>query len=567
MRLYVGLQRVLQRFPIVFAITSGILLGGAFPQVVGPWAGVLSVCALVPLLLLIATRAPDVSRTRIVVWLYSTFVIYHGLTNWWVCSWQERTDPYLFASGIALWLGHPFFLMLPFVALASIRRRLGVAWMLVLTPASIAGFEWLHGQTDASYPWLTIGYTVVRTPLAQIADVVGVYGLSFMIALVNAAIAWVVLHRSDRSVVRQGSIAIALFMITWFAVGAARTVGPNPSSTVRALLVQPNEDPWNKWSDPELQLSTHLRISDSARSVISSSRRSVDVVVWSETALPFLIRDQRHREQWNTLRTWVDTSSVPLITGLADVYVYPRGTAPASARRSASDPDLRYDAFNAAMVLNPSTNRVALHYKSMLTPFAERLPFADQLTFAMSWIEWGVGISAWGKGQTRLPLPVLRGADTLARIGTIICIESIYPEVARDMVNNGADLLCVITNDAWYNGTWGPPQHFDIARMRAIEQRRALIRCAQSGVTGAILPDGTDAGTLFPVMQRGALVASVPTQTGRTFYARVGDPVPILGLLFTIFAIVAARIPAYVRVLSTRSNRTPRLSTTEKSHL
>lgn len=555
------------RFPIALASLTGILLGAAFPQVVAPAAGVLSLCALVPLLLLLAARAHEVSRTRIIVWLYGTFVIYHGLTNWWVCSWQERTDPYLFASGIALWLGHPFFLMLPFVALASIRRRLGIAWMLVLTPAAVAGFEWLHGQTDASYPWLTIGYTLVRTPFAQIADVVGVYGLSFMIALVNAAIAWVFLHRSERSVVRQGSIAIALFMMTWYVVGAARTIVPNPSSTVRALLVQPNEDPWNKWSDPELQLSTHLRISDSARSAILNSQKPIDVVVWSETALPFLIRDQRHVSEWNTLSTWVDSTSVPLITGIADVYVYPRGTAPASARKSATDPEVRYDAFNAAMVLNPSTSRVALHYKSMLTPFAERLPFADQLTFAMSWIEWGVGISAWGKGQTRNPLPVLRGTDTLARIGTIICIESIYPEVARDMVNNGADLLCVITNDAWYNGTWGPPQHFDIARMRAIEQRRALLRCAQSGVTGAILPDGTDAGVLFPVTQRGALVATVPTHTGRTFYARVGDPVPILGLLFTIFAIVAARIPACVRVLSTRSPRTPRLSTTEKSLL
>ena len=100
--------------------------------------------------------------------------------------------------------------------------------------------------------------------------------------------------------------------------------------------------------------------------------------------------------------------------------------------------------------------------------------------------------------------------------------------------------------------------------MRAIEQRRAVLRCAQSGVTGAILPDGTDAIAPLPVMRRAALYAGVPTQTQRTLYARIGDPLPILGLLFTIFAIVLARIPECVRVLTTDSNRS---TTTEKSHL
>ncbi len=558
----------MERFPILLALASGLFLGAAFPQVVGVWAGVLSLVALVPLFVLLATRAQHASRWRVIGWLYATFVVYHGITNWWVCSWQERTDPYLFVSGIALWLGHPFFLMLPFVALASIRRRLGTRWMFVLAPASIAGFEWLHGQTDASYPWLTIGYTLVGTPLAQIADVIGVYGLTFLIAGVNAACAWLYLHRAYRSVRIQATIAIHLFMLVWLFVGMARAKVALPASgALRALLIQPNEDPWDKWSDPELQLQTHIHLTDSVRTYYrarGASNRTEDVVIWSETAIPFLIRDARNIEQWHALRTWVDTSSVPLLTGLADVSVYPSGAAPPSARRSAADPAVRYDAFNAAMVINPATSNVALHYKSMLTPFAERLPFADQLTFAMSWIEWGVGISAWGKGQTRLPLPVLRGSDTVARIGTIICIESIYPEVARDMVNNGADVLCVITNDAWYNRTWGPGQHFDIARMRAIEQRRAVLRCAQSGVTGAILPDGTDAVAPLSVMRRAALHATVPTQTQRTVYARVGDPLPILGLLFTIFAIVLARIPACVRVLTSGSNRS---TTTEKSHL
>ncbi|MBK9182094.1 MAG: apolipoprotein N-acyltransferase [Ignavibacteria bacterium] len=233
--------------------------------------------------------------------------------------------------------------------------------------------------------------------------------------------------------------------------------------------------------------------------------------------------------------------------------IYAPGQAPPSARQSRVDPSVRFDAFNAAMMINAGKSDVPVHRKSMLTPFAERLPFADQLTFAMSWIEWGVGISAWGKGQTRLPLPVVKGSDTLARIGTIICIESIYPEVARDLVNNGSDILCVITNDAWYNGTWGPEQHYDIARMRAIEQRRNVIRCANSGVSGIIRSDGSeDPHPAIAPMTQGAVMVAAQRSGDRTLYAVLGDPMPILGLILTLLAVVSARIPLILRNLPFR---------------
>ena len=113
---------VLHSSPLFRSILSGVLLGLAFPQVLGGIAGVIVFVAFVPLLFVIADSGAKHTRWRLIGQLYITFVIFHGLTNWWVCSWQEQTDPYLFASGFALWFGHPFFLMLPFVALASIRK-------------------------------------------------------------------------------------------------------------------------------------------------------------------------------------------------------------------------------------------------------------------------------------------------------------------------------------------------------------------------------------------------------------------------------------------------------------
>ncbi len=531
---------------LLLAVLAGTLLGTAFPPSPLGW---LAFIAYVPLLAMLDQRANH-HRHRSVGLLYVVFFVYHGITNWWVLSWQEQTDPYLMASGAALWLGHPFFLSLPFYALSSIRKRLGREAMLWSAPFAVAGFEWLHGQTDASYPWLTTGYDLLSTPLVQIADWVGVYGLSFLVVVINALIArWFLTRRTDSSAWHSLAWGGSLLAV-WLTVSLVHSSAFNEqtSQAVSVAIVQPNENPWDKWTDPRKQVETHIALVD------ADQRQGArpDLVVWSETAIPFTIREAPYQPEMQRLQTWVDTSGFTLLTGYADRVIYEPGQAPPSARRSAFDPELRYDHFNAAMTIEPRLGVTAVHRKSMLTPFAERLPFADQLTFAMSWIEWGVGISAWGKGRTRDPLPVRRAADTVARVGTIICIESIYPEVARDLVNNGADVLCVITNDAWYNGTWGPEQHFQIARMRAIEQRRDLIRCAMSGETGVISASGRSE-VRVPAMTQTVAHGMVHPSRERTPYAVTGDLLPPAGLFATLLLLIGARFPAIVRKLRVRA--------------
>lgn len=537
----------------LLAGTTGLLLGGsyAFSQYVGE----LMLVAYVPLLIAFIEDSLEIGWKRRTWLAYGSLVLFHGLTNWWIASWQEQTDPYLFATGISLLIVHPFFLVLPFVVLASIRKRLGPQWTLIAFPLCLTAFEWLHGQTDLSYPWLTSGYALVHSPMAQLAEVVGVYGLTFLIACVNAFVAWVLSYRSSSARVAAASMAFPLAAIAcWIGVGsvwqkqvAASYAEAQKYGTCSVMLVQPNENPWDKWTDSRMQLAVHLTLADStiARGV------KPDLVVWSETALPFIIQDARHEIEWTALRTWVARSNVALLTGVADRVVYPIGQAPPSARSSTIEPEVKYDVFNAAYLLNADTSLVQVHRKSMLTPFAERLPFADQLTFAMSWIEWGVGISAWGKGQTRHPLSVVSGTDTLLHLGPVICIESIYPEVTRDFVNNGATALCVITNDAWYNGTPGPRQHFDIARMRAIETRRPILRCANSGITGLIEPSGSAGMEIEPMMSGVALV-NVAQVRGRTVYVAMGDVIPRVCLALVLFLLILARIPLLQRILPFR---------------
>lgn len=534
--------------PLAPYLLTGLLLVTSFsPSPVGA----LCLVAYVPLLVVLTTDAVTLSTAKRRWALYLTFFVFHGGTNWWISSWQERTDPYLFVSGLALCVIHPFFLMAPWAVIGAVARR-SRRYALICAPIIVTAFEWAHGQTDASYPWLTTGYMVVGNDLGQIAEWIGVYGLTFLILCVNvaASVAWISRNRFPRRSIGVVSTAL-VFVGLWWAVGyVLREVASltfNKGGGTSIALVQPDEDPWEKWSDPRIQVRRHISMVDSVR----ATGQRVNIAVWSETAIPFPIRDARYSPEWESLRTWVDTSGVSLLTGYSDFFVYPEGEAPPSARTSTLDKTTRFDAFNAAMLIEPYRTDVPVHRKTMLTPVAERLPFADQLTFAMSWFEWGVGISSWGKGAVREPLrtsrEALRGSH-LPRIGVIICIESIYPEVALDLVRNGANVLCVITNDAWYNGTPGPRQHFDIARMRAIEQRRTLIRCANSGITGVILRNG-EVQAEIPAREPGVLTLPVYPDNERTLFSRIGN------LPAQIFSVFTAGILLTLLMLRTRERR------------
>ncbi len=529
------------------AALSGLLAGLAYCHSSLSLPAELMLVAFVPLMWTLYSNKEEADHMGAVGPLYVCFFVFHGVCNWWISSWQEQTDPYLFVSGIAVWLAHPFLLMLPWLILVWLSKRLSRTTIAVLVPVFYTTGEWVHGQTDFSYPWLTVGYSMIDMPTAQLAEFVGVYGISFAVMSVNALVYAAMLHRDSKA---RWVGLLTFTLVFWSVLTAAGSIKRLSSSTidsgriVSVEIVQPNINPWDKWSAPSEQLRIHKEVSDSLR----TAGVRADVSLWSETAIPYVIRSYRYLVDWLNVRRWVDTSGTTLVTGFADMMVYPDGTAPPSARSSAVASGVKYDHFNAAMVINPGRADVPVHRKTMLTPFAERLPFADQLSFAMRWFEWGVGISAWGKGLERDPLPVIRNGDTIARIGTIICIESIYPDVARDMVNNGADVLAVITNDAWYNGTWGPRQHYDIARMRAIEFRRPVVRSANSGVSGVISADGSSEMEL-PTLRRMAAIGQVRPSNAQTFYARHGDWLAMACAILSLFAVVIARFTAVLRIL------------------
>jgi apolipoprotein N-acyltransferase len=528
-------------------ILTGVLLALAFPPIP---LSLLAFIGLIPILF--ALEQKDYKKPFLL--LYLTFFIYHGGTNWWISSWRTETDPYLMISGFTVWLVHPFFFYVPFIFFIQIKKKFGLNLALWLFPFIWTGFEWLHSLGDFSYPWLTLGYTQIYDRFwVQAADICGVWGLSFLIVLVNVVVYKLLLlynksageKRAFRILLRKPHakgymLVLVLLLLLPNIYGFIRIPQYDHlkllanNKNIKIGIVQPNIDPWRKWdSNVFKQINEHKHISDSLR----RASGGLDVLIWSETAVPFISYKFNSDHNFSYIQNWVDSNQTSLLTGFTDIYFYlDKSMAPKTAKLLYGDSSLIYDAYNAAVILNPKPYNMnnQIYRKMKLTPFAERIPYEELFIFARKWLEWGVGISSWAKGPKQ-SLLVMRDDDKTAKFGSIICIESIYPNFVRNFVCLGADVLTVITNDAWYDYTVGPEQHYQIACMRAIETRRYIARCANTGVSGFISPMGESILRAAHYKSVG-IAASIPLLIGKSLYVRYGDWLPILSVLLTFSA-------------------------------
>ncbi len=586
---------------IVLLVLAGVLLGIGFAPLP---LGVAALVGFLPLLVVLE-RTGGIGQT--LRRLYVAFFAFHGVSNWWVSSWQREADPYLMVAGLALWLGHPFFFAMPMLAYKLIRDKRGRSQALAALPFVWTAFEWLHSLGELSYPWQALGYTqMYLTPLAQIADVTGVWGLTFIVVAVNSCVAhvWFVhaeeherqpAKQANTMLVRIGTaitrsrlqvVAVVALLFVPLLYGVWRVSIFQHQTlllvnrTLMVGIIQPNINPWGKWQGGgHAQVLLQEQIQDSLNTALQASsagKQRLELALWSETAIPYRILAPVNGLYWSGLQHWVDTSRTALITGLPSDTVYAsRQTAPPSAYVLARSYDTLYlDSYNSSTILYPrssitdssttdnSTTDTTLHtttsttshltqsdspiaakvqvYRKMkLTPFAERVPYADAVGFLVKALTWGVGISGWQRGNIQWSLALPLTATDTTRIGTIICIESIYPDFVAGFVRSGAELLTVQTNDGWFNFTPGPHQHYAIAAMRAIETRRYIVRCANTGISGFITPLGTSLQQT-PIDTRLGIAERIPLLQAQTLYVRLGDWLPKACTLLAVLWIVLA---------------------------
>ena len=535
------------------AILSGLLLGLAFPPT-GLAGGLLAFVAFVPLLIALedGTRLREAFK---IGWV-AMFVL--GLiSNYWVGGWKSMSevDPFLMVGGVLLAIVHPFFLIVPWLLYDFVRRRFGRTAALYSLPVFQAGFEYAHSFGDLAYPWLNL-YNTQTYNLAfdQFIEFTGPYFLSIVIVLVNVELFQLWIQRLNGQTAQKSLwvhvAAVILLIALPYIYGAYAMNQQEPSrASIRVTVVQPNVDPWAKWyEDSQRILDTNFHSSATA---LRAAHDSTDLILWPETAITFEITAPRNGYWLSELYQFLAHAGHPLLTGFPDRQDYhaPEDSIPPDAKYSGVD-GFYYRSWNAAMLIYEDSNgrmHRPTYHKQKLVPLGEHVPFVQYFPFLGTFFQWGVGIGSWnyGEGYEPLALPEPSQNDTL-RITPTICYESIYPSFVRHFVDHGANMLAVITNDGWYGRSSGPYQHEQFAVLRAIENRRWVVRSANTGISCVIDDRGRNVKQL-PLFVSGSITERVPLIERKTLYTAWGDYIAIPAMFYFIVALAYGIYLRFVR--------------------
>lgn len=398
------------------------------------------------------------------------------------------------------------------LVLMARRSFLGNRKPLFLAPFFWVAIEFFRDRVIGD-PWLPLGGAQIdNVPFARIAEVTGVYGLSFAVMLVNCAFVAAFLLYGRRRVnllVSACAAAIALQMGTFAKAEPF-------AATQEAVLVQPNIpvlDPaaWTpQYFDQTIGSLTQLSVKESKK---LPRRDGTGLIVWPESPAPFFIDDPRLGPWLSTMAQ--DTNSYLVIGSV--------GTVPSNV------PQIQPELLNSALVVDPHGREMGHYDKIHLVPFGEYVPFKNFLFFADK-LTREVGDFARGSDRRVFDLDG-------TKVSVVICYESIFPDEVRQFTANGAQVLVNISNDGWYGETGAPFQHMQMARLRAIENHRWLLIAANSGITASIDPYGRVVKAA-PRNVRTALAAPFAPQLESTFYARNGDVFAWICVVISIVGIL-----------------------------
>lgn len=497
-------------------LLSGVLLALSFP----PFSLLFPpFIALAPLFVFVWTRPAGPAGRRAAGRAgFLAGLVYFGLLLYWLIValiyYSKLAIPAYVLTVIVLGL----FTSLVTSGMHFLRDRVGVR-LAIAGPVLWTTLEWVQGHLgDLSFPWLGLGSSLAAYPiLAGAADLVGARGLTFVLALVNALVAEAVIAGGRVPGVESGAatsprprawlrpaLAAGAIVVALGAYGLVRAKTLELVPAARVAVVQPNIPEDLKMDPAAGRDSSWTALRNLSGSIEPGS---VDLVAWPEVSLTVALRKAYAVPMRRTIERMSQGSGATYLVGAYDED--DAGTSPVF--------------FNSAFVVRPDVGLEREAYsKRFLVPFVERIPFIDP-----AWFESIVGdmqyFGGLGKGE---------GLQTFeaggARFGVLICYESIFTQLARDLRREGADFLVNITNDAWYgrepwwartSALWQHPSHLP---MRAIENRVGIARAANTGISMFVDPLGhthqrTD---LFTPAVRTEMVY---TTSGLTVYARLGD--------------------------------------------
>lgn len=518
---------------ILLSALSGVLLSLSWPADGFPFIIFL---ALVPLLYVedfICKNKHNFSRYAVFFYSYIAFFVWNVLTTWWIINST------VFGAVMAI-VFNSLFMSLVIWVYHFIRRNLfrGKTGKLILVFLWIT-FEYLHLDWDLSWSWLNLGNAFAAYPqFVQWYEYVGTLGGSFWIIIVNLLVLQIILQLTHHIKLEKKLIIhlISLALITMLPISFSLFryfTYKEKTDPVNIVVVQPNIDPYNEkfgGMTSQQQLDKILNLS------MKKIDKETDFLVCPETAIPEgIVEDELESSpSIDSIKVLVRKfPQLKVIIGISSFKVYKNNEKHTATARYSKEGNYWFDVCNTAMQFD-SSFKAQIYHKSKLVPGVEKMPFPKLLKplekFA---IDLG-GMT--GSNAIQDERSVFYSKDKPIKIAPVICYESIYGDFVTGYIRNGANMIFIITNDGWWGDTPGYKQHFQYARLRAIETRRSVARSANTGISGFINQRG-DVLYSSNYWVDDVVKGQINKNSLLTFYAKFGDyfgrfSLYITGLIF-----------------------------------
>jgi apolipoprotein N-acyltransferase len=526
----------------LLALISSLLMWLAWPP--HNWLAPILLVGLVPLFIAlnnIITTGEKKTGKKIFLTAGLSFLIWNTACIYWVfnaISAQNNPIVAFLVSLIPYGLGAllmTFAFWLYYRLSLKVNKYIAYAGLICFYIA----MEYLHESWDLAFPWMTLGNGFAGMhQLVQWYEFTGVYGGSLWILLSNILafeIYKAIKDKSEHKLYLTISWALTLILPIGYSLYTYSNY-QEKNVPINIVVVQPNVDPYKKYGQfaAKEQLQSLIQLSDSV------AQTNTEYFIWPETAIPkYADEDQiRSNQDYLTAQQFLSKyKNGTLITGIESVKWY-NNQQTISAKQYENTGNY-YDSFNTALQLENSA-QLAFYHKSKLVPGVEKMPFPKVFSF-LSPVFKHLGGSTGGYGWQENPTVFY--SQSGVGVAPVICYESIWGSWVAESVKNGAQFISIITNDGWWGNTSGKDQHILYAKLRSIENRRYIVRSANTGISGFINQRG-DIIKQAKWWTKTGLKADINLNDELTFYSKHGD---LIAQFATILAVVLALIIPYKR--------------------
>ena len=524
---------------VMFAVLMSV------PYII-PHTGLLALFGLVPLLCMerIVTLT---EKRRVWPYHYSAFVLWNTITTFWVCNAT-------IGGGIFAILANSLQMSLIFGLFRLSKKKFKGSLPYIFLAVTWIAWERFYFDAEISWPWLVLGNAFARSTWAiQWYEFTGSLGGSLWIWACNLGIFGFLTSLSDGSIFRWNMKAKIFAVCSYAAllvvplcispiIGREYSDALSEGEKMPVLIIQPNIDPYNKFQAMtqeqqnailENQIKETLKDRDSLSGPL--------LIVAPETFTSDIIIGQYERSRtWRRFTSLLkDYPNVNMLFGASSYDYITSGKAPSHTARHIKD-DLWVESHNSALMIDGST-RTDIFHKSRLVVAVEKTPYPAIVCRIDDLLG---GVMGRCVGQDEVSLLNVKSTDgKTTPIGCAVCYESVYGEYYTDYIRKGARAMTIITNDAWWGNTPGYRQHLSYASLRAIETRRAIARCANTGISAIISPSG-EITQPTPWWEPAVINGELPLRDDITFFVAHGD---ITGRVCT-FVFLLLQLSLLVRI-------------------